>query len=269
VSSPAHDEASNGLAPVSVPESERSSREPSDALRKRTRMLAALAGILAGLASFAIGESVYKIIPAQQVRQVSLLTPQGVMAPSVETQIVASARNASLAFGVLGLCLAGFMGMAGGLARRSTVGAVTAGLLGMLAGAVLCAGISLALIPLSLKAQYDRMVDDVLMSLITHGLFWGSAGASAGMAFALGLGERRKIVQFLAAGLLGAFVGAATFELIGALFFNDASTTEPISETWPTRLLARLLVTIGTGAALTLSLPRPRVIVAMQVADTG
>jgi hypothetical protein len=199
---------------------------------------------------------VYKIIPAKLVPQVSLLSREPLMTPSMETQIVATARNASLAFGALGVCLGGLMGIAGGLARRSMVGAITAGLLGMAAGTVLGAGISLALLPFSLKAQYALVAGDVLMSLLNHGLIWGLIGAAAGMAFALGLGERRRVGQFLTAGLLGAVVGAAAFELIGAMFFIDAGTTEPISETWLTRLMARLLVTVGTAAALLWVLPR-------------
>jgi hypothetical protein len=80
-------------------------------------------------------------------------------------------------------------------------------------------------------------------------------GALAGLAFAVGLGERPLWVRALTAGFIGALVGAVAFELIGAVAFPGAKTDDPISRTWATRLMARLLVTAATAAALTLVLP--------------
>jgi hypothetical protein len=89
---------------------------------------------------------------------------------------------------------------------------------------------------------------------LTHGLIWGLLGALAGMAFAIGLGDRRLLGRALTAGFLGAVLGTVVMELIGAAFFASAATVNPISETLPTRLMARLLVTIGTAAGLILLL---------------
>jgi hypothetical protein len=155
------------------------------------------------------------------------------------------------------------------MARRSKSGAVTGGLFGMICCAALGAGVSLALLPKSLQAQYGESVDDLLMSLIMHGLIWGLVGAAAGTALAVGLGERRRIPQFLTAGLIGAVVGAAAFDLIGATCWIDAGSTDAISYTWPTRLLARLLVTIGTATALVITLPRARVVAAKIAIDAA
>ena len=82
----------------------------------------------------------------------------------------------------------------------------------------------------------------------------GTAGG-AGLAFAVGLGQRGRLGQAVAAGFLGAVLGAVAFECSGAAFFPLARTGELISETWPSRLLARLLVTLGAAVAVALSLP--------------
>ncbi len=85
----------------------------------QVRRLIFLAALLAGLIAFGIGESVYKIIPAEKVLQSVMMTSAKVMAPTPATEDVASARNGALTFGVLGLCLGGALGIAGGLARKS------------------------------------------------------------------------------------------------------------------------------------------------------
>ena len=90
------------------------SREAEDRIG-RARWLVALGGILAGLAAFGIGEAVYQRIPAQKVTFDTLGGP--VTAATGETLATAEMRNAALAFGVLGLCLGGCLGIAGGLAR--------------------------------------------------------------------------------------------------------------------------------------------------------
>ena len=78
---------------------------------------------------------------------------------------------------------------------------------------------------------------------------WGLTAAPAGLAFALGLGERRLWGRALAAAVVGAVLGAVVFELIGGAIFPLADTVKPISTTWPSRLLARLLVAGATGGA--------------------
>ncbi len=87
-----------------------------------------------------------------------------------------------------------------------------------------------------------------------HGIIWGLLGAAAGLAFVAGIWEWRLLGRVVTAGFVGGFLGAAAFELIGALAFAQAQTDEPVSATWTTRLLARLLVTVGVGVALVLVL---------------
>jgi hypothetical protein len=221
----------------------------------RARWLAALGALLAGLVAFGAGEAVYRLIAPELVLQT--FRGRRLMLSTYATEHTAAAKNAALAFGALGLCLAGFLGMAGGLARRSAAAAAGAGLAGAVLGLALGAGLTRALLPLSLRAQLDYRHYDLIISLVTHGLIWGLLGASAGVAFAVGLGERRQLGRALSAGFIGAALGAVAFDVIGAVFFPMAVTAKPISVTWPTRLMARLLVTLGTAAALAMLLPAP------------
>jgi hypothetical protein len=235
----------------------------------RARKLVASGGLLAGLMAFGVGEVIYNVIPAERVSQKIRMSNIEVMAPSQETENMAATKNAALTFGVLGACLGGFLGMAGGLARRSTSATVTAGLLGAVLASALGVGISFALLPICLRAQLDHTDNDLIIALLMHGLIWGAVGAMAGLAFAIGLGERRLVIHALIVGFAGAVLGAAAFELIGATFFSNAETANAISMTWPTRLMARLLVTIGTAAGLALILAVPRDAVPVSQAKTA
>ena len=133
---------------------------------------------------------------------------------------------------------------------------VVAGLLGSILG--LAAGASFAELPFFLKTQPSHPEYDLLISMIMHTSIWGLTGAAAGLAFAVGLGERRLLGRALAAGFVGAVFGAIAFELIGAGLFPFASTGQPISTTWQTRLMARLMVTVATAAVIILLLPGSR-----------
>jgi hypothetical protein len=232
----------------------------------QARWLVAVCGLVAGLVAFGVGEAIYKVIPPASVEQ--NISGNKVMLPDRDTNIVASTKNGALAFGVLGLCLGGFLGMAGGQARRSTPASLTAGLLGSALGFVLGGGLSLALLPSLLRARYYYSEYDIAISLAMHALIWGLLGAFAGLAFAVGLGERRLVGRAFTAGLVGAVLGAVVYELIGAVFFPAADTDEPISESWPTRLLARLLVAGGTAAALVLLRPATQPLEAVHRPET-
>jgi hypothetical protein len=172
----------------------------------------------------------------------------------VATENVAAARNGAVAFGVLGLFLGGCLGLAGGLTRRPRF-AVAAGGLGSVLGFAAGAGASLALLPVCLVSRVRYPHSDLVITILTHGAIWGLLGAVAGLAFAVGLGEKNLWVRALAAGFLGALVGAFAFDLIGVFAFPMAKTDDPISRTWVTRLMARLLVTVATAAALSVVLP--------------
>ena len=229
-----------------------SSRGASEERLGRTRGLLVVGGLLAGLLAFGVGELVYKLIPATLVTQHALQLVR--VTPTVATENVAAVRNGALAFGVLGLFLGGCLGLAGGLARRSWF-AVTAGGLASVLGFVAGAGASLAVLPLCIESKIRYPDSDLVITFLMHGAIWGLLGAVAGLAFAFGLGERNLWVRALAAGFLGALVGAFAFDLIGVFAFPAAKTDDPISRTWVTRLMARLLVTVATAATVGLVLP--------------
>jgi hypothetical protein len=230
--------------------------EPPDGRPGRVRWLVGPAGLLAGLSAFGIGEATYKWIPAQKLTYHAFGSK--VISATAATQAVADVRNGALAFGVLGLCLGGCLGVAGGLARRSKVAAAGAGLLGSIVGAALAAGVAWATLGTLLDAQIVHLDYELPIGMAMHGLPWGLAGAAAGLAFAVGLGRWPRPGVAPLAGFLGAVLGAVAFDLLGAALFPFADTLGPISTTWPSRLMARLLVGLATAAALILSPIGPR-----------
>jgi hypothetical protein len=225
----------------------------TDGRLDRARWLVALAGLVAGLAAFGIGEATYKIIPARRVALNTLGTITQNVTP--ETQSAAEVRNAALAFAVLGGCLGGCLGMAGGLARRSGWATAAAGLLGLLLAVGLAGGVSLGTLKAFGNARVTYSEYDMPLSMAMHGLIWGLSGAAAGLAFAVGMGGRRLLATAPGAGFAGAVLGAIAFDLIGAGLFPMADTGDPVSITWGSRLTARLLVALATAAGIILILP--------------
>ena len=140
--------------------------------------------------------------------------------------------------------------MAGGQARGSLVATAAAGLLGGLLGAGLAAGVSLATLAPFRAARITYSDYEMAISILMHGLIWGLCGAAAGLAFAAGRGGWRLLAMSTAAGLAGAVLGAMAFEVIGAGLFPLAETGDPVSTTWASRLLARLLVALATAAGI-------------------
>jgi hypothetical protein len=218
-------------------------------------LLALAAGLIAGLAAFGLGEVVYGWFPAEGVPQ--MLGGAAVTMPTVETNTVAATKNSALSFAFLGGCMGLVFGIAGGLARGSGRAALAAGSIGLLGGAVLGAVLPLALVGPYIRMQNDRSSDDLLYPLGMHSLLWGTLGAVGGLAFGIGLGPGHRLRSLLFA-LVGACVGTALYEVIGAAVAPLAKTSDPISTTWLTRLLARMLVAIAVGATLCLSLPSSR-----------
>jgi hypothetical protein len=222
----------------------------------RVRWLAIAGGVLAGLLAFAAGEATYQIIPIENEARDLMGTK--VFQPSVATRSAGLTKNGALTFGLLGLCLGGCLGLAGGLARRSNSGAIVGTLLGAILGPALGAGVSWLGLPWFINERLLHAEYDLILGLGMHGLIWGSVGAAAGLAFAVGLGRPRFYLPSVIAGLLGALLGTVAFDLFGAAAFPMAECDEPISVTRVTRLLARLLVAVGTALSLALLLPDPQ-----------
>ena len=118
----------------------------------------------------------------------------------------------------------------------------------MLLASAAAALLSFGLLPFIFDIQPNHPEYELILSMIMHASIWGLTGAVSGLAFGVGFGDRRLILRGLAAGFAGAVLGSVVFDLIGAVVFPLAGTGEPISTTWPSRLLARLTVTLGIAA---------------------
>ena len=219
------------------------------------------AGVVAGLAAWLGGEACRDLIKARR----HVVNSRGIIlyVVSHRDQDIADARNAGLAFAWLGACLGAALGAVGGLARRSGRAAMSAAGVGAVAGALACAAVSMVVLPLYTayrNGHPDEASRDLLFPLLVHAGIWSVAGAVGGLAFGLGLGrgERGVWTQAALGGFVGAAIAAAAYELIGVAAFPGAATTQFISRTWPTRLMARLAVGILAAAGVALAIAPPR-----------
>jgi hypothetical protein len=211
------------------------------------------ASIVAGLAAWLGGEaSLNRIKPYSHAANSRGL----VLNLTGRREIAAAdAKNAGVAFTLLGASLGAALGVAGGLVRHSGRAAAKAALFGLIAGAAATAVISLAILPAynAYKAKHpDEASRDLILPLLVHVSIWSPIGAVGGWAFAVGLGARARLARIALGGLAGAALGATAYELIGAAAFPSAQTTQFVSATRETRLFARLIVTVlaAAGAAL-------------------
>jgi hypothetical protein len=118
---------------------------------------------------------------------------------------------------------------------------------GLVLGGAAGAGLSLAVIRLH-QGQFQNS-EDMIFPLLQHLALWAPLGAAAGIAFALGRGNPRKI-------LAGVAVAVILYDPAGATLFPLDQTSLPISKSPRTRFLARLMVALGAGAGIVLASER-------------
>lgn len=172
------------------------------------------------------------------------------------------AKNAGLAFAILGAALGASLGAAGGFLRGSNQAAGWAAVLGLTLGALGGAGASAAVFPAfnhyKLRHPDEASASLVLPLLIQAGIC-SIIGAAGGLAFGRGLGVRGVPVQAIFGGIVGAILAASTYEIVGAIILPGADTTRFIAEDRQTRVLAKLVISlfvaIGVGFSVNL---RPR-----------
>jgi hypothetical protein len=208
---------------------------------------ALLAGLVAGMVAWAVGEATF--VPEAAV--------QSNREEAVVLPVVAGIRNGSISFGTLGAALGFGLGLAGGMIGRSVPRAVIAGATGMLLGG----GAGVALTRMIVPVYYGNVRSgDMIYSLMVHGGVWVAIGAAAGLAFAIGVGGAHQILRGLLGGGAAALLATFIYEFAGAILFPTALTDRPISQTWSSRLLARLLVSIlvAAGVILSAGLTSPR-----------
>jgi hypothetical protein len=199
------------------------------------------AGIVAGLLSWGAGELAKG---AFQPRLFEVVVLQMKMTQSTTlSENAAMLKNATLAFGLLGLLSGLVSGLAGGLAGRSSVRTLIAALSGGALGGMVGVGASLALIP-----QFFRQLvpdpNEMLLPMLIHGGIWAPISAVAGAALAFGCGADRRILRAVVGAALGACLGTVLYHGIASTFFPESGYAEPLAATSAVRLLSRMLVTV-------------------------
>lgn len=202
----------------------------------RTWVLALAAGLAAGVLAWGIGEAV--IVP-----ETGIVSGGGMkVPPSVD-----GTRNGTVSFGVLGAVLGFALGLAGGLIRRSFLWACLAAVAGLLLGGGAGVVTAQSLVPVYYEHQ---RANDLTYSLTMHGGILAAVGAATGLAFGIGLGGWGRMIRVTVAGAGAAALAAVIYEFAGGILFPTAQTDHPVSLTWQTRLVARLLVTVLVAAVL-------------------
>lgn len=212
------------------------------------------AGILAGLVAGAVGElCVSAFEPPRHA-----VNSRGIVLRVTDRREEAAtdAKNAGLAFTILGAAVGAAMGAAGGLVGGTCRSTVRAAVLGLVLGAIGSAGASAVLLPAfnSFKLRNpDAASSGLMIPLLIHAGICATAGAAAGLAFGRGLGIRGVPGQLIIAGLVGAALGASASDLIGALLYPAADTTRFIPENQQIRVLANLAVAFFVAIGLALA----------------
>ncbi len=210
--------------------------------------LALGAGLVAGVASWLIGEAALETFRPAQVPTV--IMGQNVLRVDFHDRSRADRNNALLAYGALGSAMGLALGAAGGLARGSVRSAGSAAAFGAIAGAgasVAAAALALPFYFRALDVAPEELSRDVVLPLLVHLGAWSAAGLAGGLALGIGLGTAgragtARAARTAAGGMVGAAIGTVLFELLGSLAFPEAKTGAPISGSWATRLIARLAV---------------------------
>jgi hypothetical protein len=219
--------------------------------------VALVAGLAAGVLAWVIGEGILAVETADQ-----RFVPgnQGEIAQHDAMIQQARILKATASYAALGAVVGLLLGLAGGWARGSGRASAVAGVSGALVGGVATAAITWLTLPIFLS-DVDTLNEGMLAPILMHGLFWAAAGLAGGLAFAVGLGCRPVlIVQAAIGGIVGALLGAAVYDIVGAIVLTTENTAMPLSEGWASRLLARMSVAVlvAVVAASMLDQRRPQ-----------
>ncbi len=211
---------------------------------------ALIGALLAGSISWFVGEQFVSHFKPKTIVMNTMMGPME--GATTEESTKSDSRNAALAYGIVGAVFGLAMGVAGGLARASVKSAILAGVAGALLGAPLSAGTAIALQPLYYKSlDADPTEQSLMLPLLVHAGIWMTAGAVAGLAFALGLsGRKDHILRGLIGGLIGAVVAAVAYEVVGTFLSSEAETIRPLSLTSETRMMARSMLTLLAAAGI-------------------
>jgi hypothetical protein len=211
--------------------------------------------LLAGVAAWLIGERTFQYAKLSKAASENYQNTSLLNAEMPDVLKV----NGALTFGVLGAALGLAMGLAGSLCGLPRAHPIAGAFVGLLLGAAAGALPSVVIMPWYWRHRHDDPATvSLLVPLLIHLGLWSGAGLAAGLAFGIGRGQARpaSLVQMTIAGLLGAMIGTAIFELAGAFLFPFDFTADPFSITPGSRLLARLCVSVFVGVAVIKALPQ-------------
>jgi hypothetical protein len=249
--------AASATAPSSAvgPDATRNTAVVLDPGPLRLILLALGAGALSGLVAWLTWEAVSGYFAPRG----EVVTFLGIQDTSItfKERVRAGIRGGAASAAILGLGLGLGLGLAGGWARRTPRAGLAAGLTGAVLGTLGGIGASWVLLPLFYRYE-DPISGDLILPLLTQGGVWSVVGAAGGLSLGLGLGGRSLSLRAALGGLLGAALAASIFQVVGALAFPDDETDQPVSKTWATRLIVRLLVAVlaAAGAVLTVQARR-------------
>jgi hypothetical protein len=226
-------------------------------------LLALAGGLVAGLAASFAAEAthghfrVVHVNPPNWDKMGSYDKQDYIVAEHRTKTPPAEAKNAAVAYGLLGGLLGVGLGLAGGLARRSVGAGLLAAAVGLVFGVGAGAGMSAVAIPRFY--QFLTPENGVVVALLTHLAVFAAVGAAAGLAFGLGAGGRGSAVRGLLGGLVGGALGTVAFEVIFAVGMPLMRLEHPIPPERVPRLLIHLAVALlaAGGAALAVRPPRP------------
>ncbi len=221
--------------------------------------LAMAAAMLSGLATWGIGERTVTFFAPRP--QLVTVRGQPMNRPSFKDRVAAELNNAALTFGVFGAGLGLAMGVAGGLWKRAPRATLSAALSGLILGGLAGGGASLAVLPFyyhELDVAQEALSHDLLLPLLMHAGIWSTVGATAGIAFGIGIESKHQLASVVFAGLLGGLLGAVIYETVGALAFPTGRTTEPLAGDWAPRLIGGLSVSILSAAFFVSAALSPR-----------
>jgi hypothetical protein len=209
-------------------------------------------GVLAGLISWAVEEVELRASdPVARFQRGKNVSFAKVGAELRQKLLEASTRTAMLSYGSLGGLLGLGLGLCGGRLRGSWPRGLAAGMVGLVVGGTAGAALSWELVPHYFKtvaADREKLEDDLTFPLMTHLGLWVSAGVAGGLALGLGIGSWSRGAKAIFGGVVGAALGTALYEFVGALAFPMAETNLPISKQLGARLLAHLAVAVLAAA---------------------
>ncbi|MEO6807747.1 MAG: hypothetical protein ABI353_01360 [Isosphaeraceae bacterium] len=228
--------------------------------------------LIGGALGWLGGEAAFDhfVLPEElDARSASISATQADMDEAGQFRLKNETRNGALALGLLGAAMGLTLGLAGGIVGRRPKRGLAYSIPGLIVGGALVAGVVLALQP-ALKTWQTENPDDLLSVLLLHGVLAAAVGASGGLAFGLGLGERGWTPRALLGGLAGAALAALLFQMVAGAAFPIGRPDYIVPTTPSTRLVARLVLGLGTALGVCLARPvAPRAVVKVQEPSTS